>query len=185
MIPKLNRASSAVLISAAIYWSAMLPLWFFNDRYFLVLVPAGALILALAPLPESFAVKTAAFAITMAMGLMSLGGTYSYQRGLAAVMAARDTLEKKGIARAGIDAGYGLNGMDLYRFTNLDQDTRRDEQDIPMITSPKVANYTIAAAPFADTEVVGTFSIPGPFGLGSRTMYVLRRIADKSKRDTD
>jgi hypothetical protein len=90
-------------------------------------------------------------------------------------MAARDTLEKKGIARANIDAGYELNGLDLYRFAQQGQDTRGDELEIPMITSPKVEDYTIAAKPFAGTEVVGAFSSPGPFGLGARKMYVLRR----------
>ena len=38
--------------------------------------------------------------MTAVMGLMSLGGVYSYQRGLAAVMAARDMLESRGISRA-------------------------------------------------------------------------------------
>ena len=53
----------AVLITAGIYWAAMFPLWFFSDRYFLVLVPAAALLLALAPLPETLPTQVGAFAI--------------------------------------------------------------------------------------------------------------------------
>ncbi|HLI81476.1 MAG TPA: hypothetical protein VKV03_15915, partial [Candidatus Binataceae bacterium] len=144
-----------------------------NDRYFLLMVPAGALILAMAPIPEKLPPQIAAFAMTVAMGLMSLGGTYAYQRGLTAVMAARDVLEKRGIPRSAIDAGYELNGLELYPFP---RETETDDSGVPMITSSKVSDYTIAARPFAGTEVIGTFSWPGPFGLGTRQMYVLRRV---------
>jgi hypothetical protein len=184
VIPKLTRASAAVLLTAGIYWAAMIPLWLFNDRYFLVLVPAGALILALAPLPENVPAQAAAFAMTAVMGLMSLGGTYSYQRGLTAVMAARDLLEKNGIQRSAIDAGYEFNGLDLYRFPRRGEETLRDEAGIPMITSAKVDEYTIAARPFPGTEIIGRISGPGPFGLGSREMYVLRRIQKSASPGT-
>jgi hypothetical protein len=184
VIPKLTRASAAVLLTAGIYWAAMIPLWLFNDRYFMVLVPAGALILALAPLPENVPAQAAAFAMTAAMGLMSLGGTYSYQRGLTAVMAARDLLEKNGIQRSAIDAGYEFNGLDLYRFPRRGEETSRDEAGIPMITSAEVDEYTIAARPFPGTEIIGRILWPGPFGLGSREMYVLRRIQKSASPGT-
>jgi hypothetical protein len=161
----------------------MIPLWFFNDRYFLVLVPAGALILALAPLPENVATKVAALAMTTVMGLMSLGGTYAYQRGLAAIVAARDVLEKQGIARANIDAGYELNGLDLYRFAESGQESESEQIDIPMITSAKLEDYTIAQRPLPGTEVMGAISWPGPFGLGTRQMYVVRRLAETRHTD--
>ena len=176
VVPKLTRASAAVLLTAGIYWAAMIPLWFFNDRYFLVLVPAGALVLALVPLPGKLPAQVAALAMTAAMGLMSLGGTYSYQRGLTALMAARDRLEKSGIKRSAIDAGYELNGLELYRFPRRGEETIREEAGIPMITSAKVDEYTIAVRPFPGTETVGRIFCLGPFGLRSREMYVLRRI---------
>jgi hypothetical protein len=176
VIPKLTRASTAVLLTAGIYWAAMIPLWFFNDRYFLVLVPAGALILALAPLPQGLPARVAALAMTMAMGLMSLGGVYSYQRGLAAVITARDMLEARGIKRASIDAGYELNGLDLYRFAREGGESSSEAAHIPMITSAEVAEYTIAALPFPGTEIIGTISQPGPFGIGSRPLFLLKRV---------
>ncbi len=173
--PRLTRASAAVFIAAAIYWVALIPLWLFNDRYFLVLVPPGALLLALTPLPEKLPAQVAALVMTVAMGLMSLGGTYSYQRGLAAVIAARDMLEKSGVRRSAIDAGYGLNGLDLYRFPISGPETVDDEAGIPMVTSAEIAEYTIAMHPLPGTKVVGRVFWPGPFGLGSRELYVLHR----------
>src|SRR5260370_2267991 len=82
---RMRRATAAIIIASAIYWAATIPLWFYNDRYYLVLVPAGALVLALAPLPRMRLVKLAAFAMTFPMGLIALGGTHSYQRALALI----------------------------------------------------------------------------------------------------
>jgi hypothetical protein len=179
VVPRLNRSAAAVLITAAVYWAAIFPLWLFADRYFLVLVPAGALILALAPLPQKRAAQVAAFAMTAAMGLLSLGGTFAYQRGLAAVIEARNVLEHAGVPRRAIDAGYELNGEELYRFTG--QDTMSTEAGIPMVTSATVDEYTIAVRPFPGTRIIGRTAWPGPFGLGHRDLYVLQRVRSKPR----
>lgn len=179
VIPTLNRAAAAVLITAAVYWAASFPLWLFADRYYLVLVPAGALILALAPLPQKRLAKVGALAMTAAMGLLSLGGTFAYQRGLASVIEARNLLEREGVPRRAIDAGYDLNGEELYRFSG--EDTMRAEAGIPMVTSARLDEYTVAVRPFAGTRVVGRLTWPGPFGLGRRELYVLQRVRTKPR----
>jgi hypothetical protein len=171
----LGRAAAAILIAALIYWAATLPLWFYNDRYYLVLVPAGAIVLALAPLPRRRLVVAAGFAMTLAMGLISLGGTYAYQRGLAVVLATRNELEYQGVPRSAIDAGYPLNGEDLYRYPKHGIETMELESGIPMITSPKVNEYTIASEPIAGMEVVRRLKWPGPFGLGHRYFYLVKK----------
>jgi hypothetical protein len=173
---KLPRAALAVIIASAIYWAATVPLWFYNDRYYLVLVPAGAIVLGLAPLPRSPRIAIAGLAMMAMMGVMSLGGTYAYQRGLSAVLAARDTLEREGVPRSSIDAGYSLNGQDLYRYPKHGIDTMKFESGIPMITSPQISDYTIASGPIEGTRVVRELSWPGPYGLGHRKLFVLKRI---------
>lgn len=173
----LSRAAAAIVIAALIYWAATIPLWFYNDRYYLVMVPAGAIVLALAPLPRSKMVRAAGFAMTLAMGLMSLGGTYAYQRGLAAILATRNELEHEGVPRSAIDAGYALNGEDLYRYPKQGIETMKLEAGIPMITSQKVDEYTIASEPIAGTEVVRRLKWPGPFGLGHRYFYLVKQRA--------
>ncbi len=173
----LSRAAAAIVIAALIYWAATIPLWFYNDRYYLVMVPAGAIVLALAPLPRSRMVRAAGFAMTLAMGLMSLGGTYAYQRGLAAILATRNELEHEGVPRSAIDAGYALNGEDLYRYPKHGIETMKLEAGIPMITSQKVDEYTIASEPIAGTEVVRRLKWPGPFGLGHRYFYLVKKRA--------
>ncbi len=172
----LSRAAAAIVIAAIVYWAATIPLWFYNDRYYLVMVPAGAIVLALAPLPRSRMVKAAGFAMTLAMGLMSLGGTYAYQRGMAVVLATRNELEREGVSRSAIDAGYALNGEDLYRYPKHGIETMELEAGIPMITSQKMVEYAIASEPIAGTQVVGRLKWPGTFGLGHRYFYLLKQL---------
>jgi hypothetical protein len=180
---RMRRATAAVVIAAAIYWLVTIPLWFYNDRYYLVLVPAGALVLALAPLPRMRLVKFAACAMTFAMGLIALGGTYSYQRGLGVILAARNALEREGVPRAAIDAGYSLNGEDLYRYPKHGIETMKLEAGIPMITSPKVDEYTIASDAIPGAEIVRRLKAPGPFGLGHRYFYLVRKRRTPARPD--
>ena len=127
----LGRGTAAILIAAAVYWAATIPLWFYNDRYYLVLVPAAAIVLAIAPLPRRRLVMAAGFALTLAMGLLSLGGTYAYQRGMAVILATRNELEREGVPRSSIDAGYVLNGEDLYRYPKHGIETTRARRRNP------------------------------------------------------
>ena len=115
------------------------------------------------------------FAMTFAMGLLSLGGTYAYQRGMQVILTTRNELEREGVPRSAIDAGYVLNGEDLYRYPKHGIETMKLEAGIPMITSPKLDEYTIASEPFAGTEVVRRLKWPGPFGLGHRYFYLLKK----------
>jgi Dolichyl-phosphate-mannose-protein mannosyltransferase len=171
----LGRGAAAILIAAIVYWAATIPLWFYNDRYYLVMVPAAAIVLALAPLPRSRMVMAAGFSMTFAMGLMSLGGTYAYQRGMGVILATRDELERQGVPRSSIDAGYVLNGEDLYRYPKHGIETPELESGIPMITSPKMGEYTIASEPIPGSDVVRRLKWPGPFGIGHRYFYLVRQ----------
>jgi hypothetical protein len=179
---RLRRNTSAVVLTAIVYWIAMQPLWLFADRYDLVLLPAAALILALAPLPEPRADRTvarariAAAAMIFVMGAVAVVGVYDYQRGMAAVVHARNWLLERGVPRRAIDAGYPLNGQDLYRYPRLGVETPRMEAGIPMITSGRTDEYTIAVEPLVGTRIVKRFRWPGPLGFGSRDIYVLKRI---------
>ena len=120
----LDRAAAAIVIAAIVYWAATIPLWFYNDRYYLVLVPAGAIVLALAPLPRSRMVQAAGICDDARDGPAALGGTYAYQRGMGVMLATRNELEHEGVPRSAIDTGYALNGEDLYRYPKHGIETR-------------------------------------------------------------
>ncbi len=168
----------AVMISAAIYWGGTLPLWLFNDRYYLAMLPAGCLLLAAAPPPSGVLPRVAGLLMLAVLGWFAIAGVYDQQRGLEAVMAARDALLHDGVPRSAIDAGYPLNGHDLYRDPEPGQrETRRTEAGIPLITSLEIKQYTIAAVPIPGTAISRRFAWPGVLGLGSRDLYLLKNIA--------
>lgn len=173
---RLNRPTAAVLLGSGIYWAGTIPLWFFNDRYYLVLVPAGCLLVALAPLPRPRPAMAAGCLMVAMMGVLSVGGVYAHQRGLAMMVAARDALERQGVPRDKIDAGYPLNGEDLYRYSACGADTEAEEAGIPMLTAGGLSEYSLSEILVPGATVLRRFSWPGPFGIGEREIYLLRTV---------
>ena len=49
------------------------------------------------------------------------------------------------------------------------------EGGTPMITSQQVGEYTIASEPIAGMELVRKLKWPGPFGLGHRYFYLVKK----------
>lgn len=172
---RITRASAAVLLTAGFYWCGSIPLWLFNDRYYLVLVPAACLLLALSP-PPGRALRAAAIGGLAVLGLVSMVGVYDQQRGLEAVLAAMNSLERQGVPRADIDAGYPLNGGDFFRYSAAGACCEERTPQVPMVTSSRMLNYAITAAPIGGTRVVSRLSWPGTFGFGRRTLYVVRKL---------
>lgn len=173
---RFGRSATAVALTAFVYWLAMLPLWLFANRYYLVLLPAGALTLAMVPMPRGRVARLAGVAMALAIGWVAIAGVYDCQRGMGAVMDARDWLLDRGVPRQEIDAGYPLDGQDLYRYPRAGIDTQKMEMGIPMLTSARLASYTIAVKPLAGTEIIRRYRWQGLFGFGTREIYVLRRI---------
>jgi hypothetical protein len=173
-----GRGFIAVMISAAIYWAGTIPLWLFNDRYYLTMLPAGCLLLAVSPRSHGLGARVTSLTMMALLGWFALGGVYAQQRGLAAVIGVRDTLINGGVPRNALDAGYPLNGHDLYREAPSGQrETVASEAGIPLITSLDLKQYTIAAAPISGTMIVKRFGWPGTWGLGQRPLYLLKGVA--------
>jgi len=57
------------------------------------------------------------------------------------------------------------------------------EAGIPMITSPKVDEYTIASDAIPGAEVVRRLKAPGPFGLGHRYFYLVKKRKTPERSD--
>lgn len=172
---RITRASTAVLLTAVFYWCGSIPLWLFNDRYYLLLVPAACLVLALSP-PPAPAMRAAAVLALALLGLVSTAGVYDHQRGLEAVLEAMNSLERQGVPRADIDAGYPLNGRDLYHYSAASVCCQERAPEIPMVTSKRMLDYAIVAAPIEGTRIVGRLSWPGTLGFGRRALYLVRKL---------
>ena len=110
-----NPVVLALLLAGAAYWIAMPLLWFFSDRYDVVLLPAACLPLAIVPLRRRLA-ATVGGLMTAALAAISVGGLVSYHRSMQRIVTQTEALQRQGIPRQQIDAGYSLNGRDLYVY---------------------------------------------------------------------
>jgi hypothetical protein len=174
IIAQRNRTVMATLLAAAIYWAAMPFLWFFGDRYDLLLIPAACLALAVSPVPRRPMAVGAAALMTAVLALVSLSGLVSYHCSMQRIVMETDALLHQGIARKQIDAGYSLNGRDLYVYPAEGIDTARDEPPIPLITSRITLPYIISSSPAPNTVIWRRFSGCGPSGFGQRPLFVLK-----------
>ncbi|MGD0073911.1 MAG: glycosyltransferase family 39 protein [Candidatus Binataceae bacterium] len=174
----IRRGAIAVIATTIIYWIGVIPLWLFNDRYYLVMVPAGCLILALTP-PRGISRWAVAIGGIVIMGAISIAGVDDYQRVLETLIVQRDALESIGIPRGEIDAGYSLNGGDLYYQSEQAIEHEEMAPEIPMVASSrKLVRFTIAGAPVSGTRIVRRIDWPGPLSCGgSRQIYLLERVA--------
>jgi hypothetical protein len=168
-----NPVVLAVLLAAAAYWIAIPLLWFFSDRYDVVLVPPACLLLALVPLRARPAAATVAGVMTTALAMISVGGMVSYHRSMQRVVMQTEALLRQGIPRQQIDAGYSLNGRDLYVYP-AEGTLRELEPPIPLIVGSTILPYVISTSPIPNTVVWQKFSGCGPLGFGSRPLFVLR-----------
>jgi hypothetical protein len=175
-----NPAVLAVLLAGAIYWIAIPLLWFFADRYDLVLVPAACLPLALAPLPRRTIAVPVAGLMIAALALVSLGGIISYHRTMHEIILETGVLLRQGIPRREIDAGYALNGRDLYVYPAQGIDTFRDEPPIPLITTSSTLPYVFATSAVGDAVIWRKFSGCGPLGFSGRPLFVLKTTTPSS-----
>jgi hypothetical protein len=88
-----------------------------------------------------------------------------------------DALLQQGVPRKEIDAGYSLDGRDLYVYPVQGIDTARDEPPIPLITTPITLPYVISTSVLRDAVIWRKFSGCGPLGFGSRPLFVLKTTA--------
>jgi len=172
-IQNTNCVVWAVLFAGAIYWVAIPLLWLFADRYYLVLVPAACLPLALAPLPRRHSVITGASLMTAALGFISARGLVSYHRTMQQIVMQSENLLRRGIPREQIDAGYSLNGRDLYVYP-AEGITEEREPLIPLIIGSTTLPYIISTSPLPNRTVWQKFSGCGPLGFGRRPLFVLK-----------
>lgn len=163
-----------VLVYLVAYLALVNVLWFFNDRYVLVLLPV-AIVLGLSSLPSGRAGVRLGGALAAAYAVVAIVGTRDTLRFNDEVRAARQALVDGGVALADIDAGYVWNGWTLYAHPeNLHPGQTAD--DVPWITARRPLPYRIAKAPTDGYDVVrriewvGDFAWPGPDHL-----VVLRR----------
>ncbi len=160
------------------YMALVNVLWFYNDRYFLVLLPVVVALALGRPVARSSGVPQLAWAATIVFAVVAITGTRDTLRFNQAVRDSWQTLVDRGVGPSDIDAGYAWTGWVLYAHPeNLAKGLTI--RDVPWVTSKRKAPYIISKTRLEGYDVAREVSWtddgewPGPDRL-----LVLKRRAD-------
>jgi len=173
LVDQVRSSRGPLIVYLAAYLVLVNVLWFYNDRYVLVLLP---LVVALAlgqrdrtPAPRLAWAALALFAV------IALTGTRDSLRFNQAVRDTWQSLVDSGVPPSDIDAGYVWSGWVLYAHPeNLAPGLTAD--DVPWITSQRRPPYILAKAEIEGYEVVRevTWTDDAPWP-GPDRLYVLKQ----------
>jgi hypothetical protein len=150
-------------------------LWLYNDRYYLILVPAVASIGAWWPARLRAPLWTAAL-LLLPMGYVSLTGTRDMLDVNEVAAAAVRDLEATGVPPYEIDAGWALNGWRLWAHPGRLRPGTDRRYGVPFVTSKEETPYLIASAAHPGYEVVRSLPLPHASWQATDRVYVLKRL---------
>ncbi len=172
----LRRRSAALmdalwLLFAAAQLVLLMVLWLWQDRYYLILVPAVLWLLGLraARLGVNRRVLAAGLAIFAALAVLGTRENFALSR---TSWEAEAWLRRQGVPAAQIDAGYVLNGVRLYAEAD-EYAPGFPTPDVPFLYSKERLPYAISTTPLAGARVLRVFSWPRLW-LSPAKLYVLR-----------
>ena len=169
-----SRGHLVVILHAAILLVAIHALWLYNDRYYLVLAPAVAIVAASAIDSDTRAQWVAAVLLVV-WAAVAMTGTRDLLGFNAACAEAVTWLEKSGVPPYEIDAGYPLNGWHLYAHPeNLPPGADR-RYDVPFVTGGQTTKFAIMSHPVPGTEVLRVVPLPRATWQATRELFVVKR----------
>lgn len=138
-------ARTPVLVYLAAYIALINILWFYNDRYALVLLPL-LVVVALSGDGEERRPPRLAWVLTAVFAVIACLGVRDTLRFNQAVRDTWQSLVDSGVPPADIDAGYAWNGWVLYAHPeNLAPGQTTD--DVPWVMSKRALRYRMAKGP--------------------------------------
>ncbi len=167
-----TRATLVPLAVGAGQWALVNLLWLYNDRYYLVLLPAAA-VLATRLGRVRPAVAAALLAVWAYVGVTGTRDAIAFN---AAVASAAGRLEAAGVAPADIDAGYVSNGWRLYLHPERLPAGSDRRYDVPFVTGGKTPPpYAVANTVPAGATVIETIPLPDAVWQATNRIYVVKR----------
>jgi hypothetical protein len=172
--PRWGRAETVVATLALLHLVLINVLWLYNDRYYVVLAPALA-VLAARALDQDRLAKSIAAAFLVLWAAVSISGTRDMLAFNEACAAAAREVEAMGVPAWEVDAGYPLNGWRLYAHPeNLPPGSNR-RYEVPFVTSVRPTRYAIMNGPKPGYDVVRVVPLERASWQASRAVYILRR----------
>jgi hypothetical protein len=165
---------------ASVHFALIMVLWFFgrwnSDRYSVVLL--APLIVVLVDNHVRSKVALACITILYAVSMLVTWNENQTSRATAEAVA---WLREKSIPFASIDAGYVLNGWNLYAHPENLPPGALPERDVPLVTSGEKKPYVIAASPIAGYRVIREYGWAIPLTSFKYKVYVLEQLSQRSK----
>jgi hypothetical protein len=157
-------------------------LWLFvawgSDRYCIVLLPPLIVILANSQLKSKSTIVSIAV-----LSVVSMLITWNETQTSRATAQAMAWLRERSIPLASIDAGYVLNGWNLYAHPENLPFGALPERDVTLVTSKEPKPYVIAASPSAGYKVLREYGWSIPFRSLDYKVYVLEQVPGPSKNN--
>src|ERR1051325_5986179 len=160
-----SRHPAMVLMTMALLNLILIDkLWFFYDRYYIVLLPA-VIYLSLKVAAQWGFSRVIALSGTLILALVSIAGTADMLRFDQAAWDTYYELRAAGVPASDIDAGYAINGWMLYAHPENLSAGSDPKEDVPFITGDDDLLYKIStsASNDADYETVKEKPIRMPF----------------------
>ena len=149
-------------------------LWLYNDRYYIVLAPLVAIAAAQA-LDLDGRAKWVASALLVAWSGIAISGTRDMLAFNDTAAALAREAEASGIPRWDIDAGWALNGWDLYAHPEHLPPGADRRYQVPFVTSDGPAHYTITNSPLPNSEILRVVPLERASWQSTRTLYLVRQ----------
>ena len=178
-VPKMGLPAKVMATSGLLNLGLINALWFYYDRYYLVLLPS------LIYLCSKLSVK-AAWSRAIALGgvsllaFVSISGTWDVLRFNQACADAFDHLRARGVPAAEINAGYSLTGWKLYAHPENLAPGETAAHDVPWVTSSQQRPYVISNTPIPGYETLEEISWKGSLWAVSSRLYVLHQQNPRS-----
>jgi hypothetical protein len=171
---ELRRPELVIFTTALLQVACINVLWFYNDRYYVVLAPVLAIVGARALDRDRAGKWIAAAMLVIWAGTAVSGARDMLAFNDACAKAARE-LEASGIPPWDIDAGYALNGWRLYAHPDHLPPGANRRYDVPFVTSNRATHYSITNSPLPQSEVLRIVPLERASWQATRDIYVVRR----------
>jgi hypothetical protein len=177
------HGAALVLVAWGVLQAACINvLWLYNDRYYLVLAPAIAIVAAQA-LDADGRGRWIASALLVGWAAVAISGTRDMLAFNDAAREAARELEATGIPAWDIDAGYSLNGWRLYAHPEHLPAGANRRFDVPFVTSNRATQFSIVNSPLPHSEVLRIVPLERSWWQATHAIYVVRRpVAAVSSR---
>lgn len=170
----MDRSERVVWTLAALQLACINVLWLYNDRYYVVLAPAVAIVAAQA-LERNRRAQAVAAALLIIWAGIAISGTRDMLAFNGACASVRDELEASGIPPWDIDSGYALDGWRLYAHPEHLPPGADRQSDVPFVTSNRPTHYSVTNSPLPKSQVLRIVPLESATWQATRVLYIVHR----------